>query len=129
LEVVELPDGGVEREDAAISAAVHREVHLMVLSEEGHTFGSINSASVQEESGSECLAPVIGGAAGRDQALRARFSWRRPGLSPRSSPPSWSDCSSRRCRVLQMQQGGPGRIRAPALDLDEKGDELIAEWS
>jgi 23S rRNA (pseudouridine1915-N3)-methyltransferase len=119
LEVVELPDGGVEPEDAAISAAVHREVHLMVLSEEGHTFGSINSASDQKGSGSERLALVIGGADGRDQALRARASLRLS-LSPRSSPPNWSGCSSRSCRALPIQQGGPGRIRATALDLDEK---------
>lgn len=117
--MVELPDGGVEPEDAAISAAVHREVHLMVLSEEGHTFGSINSASDQKGSGSERLALVIGGADGRDQALRARASLRLS-LSPRSSPPNWSGCSSRSCRALPIQQGGPGRIRATALDLDEK---------
>jgi hypothetical protein len=45
MAVVELPESGVEREAAAISAAVHRRVHLMVLSEEEHPFGSINSAS------------------------------------------------------------------------------------
>ena len=45
MEVVEPPDSGVEREAAVISAAVHRKAHLMVLSEEGNPFGSINSAS------------------------------------------------------------------------------------
>ncbi len=108
LDVVELRDGGMEREAAAIGAALLPQERLVVLSEEGQTFTSTAFASALEGSGSERLAFVIGGADGLDPALKARASWRLS-LSPMTFPHDVARLLllEQLYRALSIQQGGP----------------------
>jgi 23S rRNA (pseudouridine1915-N3)-methyltransferase len=108
LEVVELRDGGMEREAAAITAALHAQERLVVLTEEGRTFSSTAFAQALEGSGSERLAFVIGGADGLDPALKARANWRLS-LSPMTFPHELARLLllEQLYRALSIQQGGP----------------------
>ena len=108
LEVVELRDAGMEREAAAITAALLPQERLVVLTEEGQTFRSTAFATTLEGSGSERLAFVIGGADGLDPALKARASWRLS-LSPMTFPHELARLLllEQLYRALSIQQGGP----------------------
>jgi 23S rRNA (pseudouridine1915-N3)-methyltransferase len=108
LEVVELRDGGMEREAAAIVAALLPQERLVVLTEEGQSLTSTAFARALEGSGSERLAFVIGGADGLDPALKARASWRLS-LSPMTFPHELARLLllEQLYRALSIQQGGP----------------------
>ena len=108
LEVLELRDGGMAREAEAITAALRPEERLVVLTEEGQSFGSVAFAQRLEGSGSVRLALVIGGADGIDPALKARASWRLS-LSPMTFPHDLARLLllEQLYRALTIQQGGP----------------------
>ena len=108
LEVVELRDGGMEREATAILAALRPDERLVALTEEGQTYSSIAFAHALEGSGSERLAFVIGGADGLDPTLRARADWRLS-LSPMTFPHELARLLllEQLYRALSIQQGGP----------------------
>ncbi len=85
LSIIELRDGGMEREANAVRQAVKPDEQLVVLSEEGECIASINFAQRLSHLGSERLAFVIGGATGLDPSLKAQASWRLS-LSPMTFP-------------------------------------------
>ena len=85
LTIIELRDGGMEREANAIRQAVKPDEQLVVLSEEGESITSTNFAQRLSHLGSERLAFVIGGAAGLDPSLKDQASWRLS-LSPMTFP-------------------------------------------
>ncbi|WP_087069433.1 23S rRNA (pseudouridine(1915)-N(3))-methyltransferase RlmH [Cyanobium sp. NIES-981] len=75
LSIVELRDTDPVREAQAIRAELRSDEQLITLSEEGRTFRSRELAHHLNQSGSDRLAFVIGGADGLDPALRARAQW------------------------------------------------------
>ena len=108
LEVLELRDGGREREAAAIRAALRPGEQLVVLAEEGQTFDSPAFAKRLEGSGSARLALVIGGAEGIDPSLKAQALWRLS-LSQMTFPHELARLLllEQLYRALTIQQGGP----------------------
>ena len=64
LTIVELRDGNVHSESESIHSALKNNEHLIALTEEGTQFTSLSLAKLLEETGSQKLAFVIGGANG-----------------------------------------------------------------
>ena len=81
LSILELRDGGMEREAGAVLLAIKPDEQLVVLSEEGECLTSVKFAKKLSQLGSERLAFVIGGAGGIDASLKAKAAWRLS-LSP-----------------------------------------------
>ena len=108
LEITELRDGGMAREAQAIRAALRPGEELVVLTEEGESFGSLAFARQLEGSGSSRLAFVIGGADGLEPALKAQAAWALS-LSPMTLPHELARLLllEQLYRALSIQQGGP----------------------
>jgi len=85
LVITELKDSTMAKEAEAITAALHPDERLVVLTEEGQTFASVPFAEQLRGSGSERIAFVIGGAEGLEPALKAQAHWRLS-LSPMTFP-------------------------------------------
>jgi 23S rRNA (pseudouridine1915-N3)-methyltransferase len=85
LVITELKDSTMAKEAEAITAALHPDERLVVLTEEGQTFASVPFAEQLRGSGSERIAFVIGGAEGVAEVLKAQAHWRLS-LSPMTFP-------------------------------------------
>lgn len=85
LEILELRDSTPEKEADAIRTARRSDEQLVALMEQGDTLGSVAFAHKLEQTGSERLAFVIGGADGLSDALKTEARWQLS-LSPMTFP-------------------------------------------
>ncbi len=85
LSILELRDGGMEREAGAVLLAIKPDEQLVVLSEEGECLTSVKFAQKLSQLGSDRLAFVIGGAGGIDASLKEKAAWCLS-LSPMTFP-------------------------------------------
>ena len=85
LSILEVRDGGMEREASAVLLAIKPDEQLVVLSEEGEYLTSVKFAQKLSQLGSDRLAFVIGGAGGIDASLKAKAAWCLS-LSPMTFP-------------------------------------------
>lgn len=108
LVITELKDSSMAKEAEAITAALHTDERLVVLTEEGRSVDSIAFAEQLRGSGSDRLAFVIGGADGLDPGLKARASWRLS-LSPMTFPHELAQLLllEQLYRAISILQGGP----------------------
>lgn len=108
LELTELKDSTMAREAGMILAALRPDERLVVLSEEGRTYGSVDFAERLRDSASGRLAFVIGGAEGIDPELKARASWLLS-LSPMTFPHEIARLLllEQLYRATTILQGGP----------------------
>ena len=108
LVITELKDSTMAKEAEAITAALHSDERLVVLTEEGSPTDSVAFAEQLSGSGSDRLAFVIGGADGLDPVLKARATWRLS-LSPMTFPHELARLLllEQLYRALSIQQGGP----------------------
>lgn len=108
LVITELKDSSMAKEAEAITAALHTDERLVVLTEEGRSVDSIAFAEQLRGSGSDRLAFVIGGADGLDPGLKARASWRLS-LSPMTFPHELARLLllEQLYRATSILQGGP----------------------
>ena len=108
LSILELRDGGMEREAGAVLLAIKPDEQLVVLSEEGECLTSVKFAKKLSQLGSERLAFVIGGAGGIDASLKAKAAWRLS-LSPMTFPHELARLIllEQLYRAQSILQGGP----------------------
>lgn len=108
LSILELRDGGMEREAGAVLLAIKPDEQLVILSEEGECLTSVKFAQKLSQLGSDRLAFVIGGAAGVDASLKAKAAWRLS-LSPMTFPHELARLIllEQLYRAQSILQGGP----------------------
>jgi 23S rRNA (pseudouridine1915-N3)-methyltransferase len=108
LVITELKDSTMAKEAEAITAALHPDERLVVLTEEGSPTDSVAFAEQLRGSGSDRLAFVIGGADGLDPVLKARATWRLS-LSPMTFPHELARLLllEQLYRATSILQGGP----------------------
>lgn len=85
LQIQELRDSTREKEADALRAARRPDEQLVVLTEEGETFGSVPFAEWLEQASHDRIAFVIGGADGLTDAFKAEARWTLS-LSPMTFP-------------------------------------------
>jgi 23S rRNA (pseudouridine1915-N3)-methyltransferase len=108
LSILEVRDGGMEREAGAVLLAIKPDEQLVVLSEEGECLTSVKFAQKLSQLGSDRLVFVIGGAAGVDASLKAKAAWRLS-LSPMTFPHELARLIllEQLYRAQSILQGGP----------------------
>ena len=108
LSILEVRDGGMEREAGALLLAIKPDEQLVVLSEEGECITSVKFAQKLSQLGSERLAFVIGGAAGLDASLKEKAAWCLS-LSPMTFPHELARLIllEQLYRAQSILQGGP----------------------
>jgi 23S rRNA (pseudouridine1915-N3)-methyltransferase len=108
LSILELRDGGMEREAAAVLLAIKPDEQIVVLSEEGECLTSVKFAKKLSQLGSERLAFVIGGAGGIDASLKEKAAWCLS-LSPMTFPHELARLIllEQLYRAQSILQGGP----------------------
>jgi 23S rRNA (pseudouridine1915-N3)-methyltransferase len=108
LSILEVRDGGMEREADAVLMAIKPDEQLVVLSEEGECLTSVKFAKKLSQLGSERLVFVIGGASGVDAALKAKAAWCLS-LSPMTFPHELARLIllEQLYRAQSILQGGP----------------------
>lgn len=108
LQVLEVRDSTPDKEALAITALLKPEERLVVLTEDGKAFNSVNFAQELECLASEKLVLVLGGAEGISPALKARAerSW---SLSAMTFPHEVARLLllEQLYRAITIQQGGP----------------------
>lgn len=108
LSILEVRDGGMEREAGALLLAIKPDEQLVVLSEDGECITSVKFAQKLSQLGSERLAFVIGGAAGLDASLKEKAAWCLS-LSPMTFPHELARLIllEQLYRAQSILQGGP----------------------
>ncbi len=108
LSILEVRDGGMEREAGAVLLAIKPDEQLVVLSEEGECLTSVKFAQKLSQLGSNRLAFVIGGAGGIDASLKEKAAWCLS-LSPMTFPHELARLIllEQLYRAQSILQGGP----------------------
>jgi 23S rRNA (pseudouridine1915-N3)-methyltransferase len=108
LSILELRDGGMEREAGAVLLAIKPDEQLVVLSEEGECLTSVKFAQKLSQLGSDRLAFVIGGASGINASLKEKAAWCLS-LSPMTLPHELARLIllEQIYRAQSILQGGP----------------------